>query len=232
MRAIRSYVLPIALAAALLTATPCMAQTAPTIIESEGEASIAVVPDEVGFRLERRFSGPTLTDALKQVRAFERAIAQGATDIELTVTRQEPARMNVGQRPIGLNAYVELWVPASTKNRSTSDADALIEIAERVRKLGVTVSADVRFGGYGVLDREPVEQDAVARAAENALYLADAAGELAQRHVVDVERLTIVATTWEGVGPTVDGNMPVPAEVVCRARIRIAYRYESGGARR
>jgi hypothetical protein len=104
--------------------------------------------------------------------------------------------------------------------------ETLLDTAERVRKLAVATSAAVSFAGYTVSEREPIEQDAVARAAENALYLADAAGVLAQRQVVDVERLTVLETTWEGVGPGKDGNMPLPPAVQCRARISIAYRYE------
>ncbi len=172
-----------------------------------------------------------MLDAMKQVRAFERVIAQGVTDLDIAGCRQEPASVSAAQRPIALDAAVELWVPIAPADPATASADALIEIAERVRKLGVAASAEVSFAGFAVRDREPLEQEAVERAAEDALYLADVAGALAQRHVVDVERLTIVETAWEGVTAPANGNMPVPPNVACRARIRIEYRYESGERR-
>lgn len=231
MRVIRRYRASAVATIVTMATFGAFAQDTPTIIESEGEATIPVAPDEVGFRLERRFSGPTLTDAMKQVRAFERSVAQGVTDLELAMRRQDTARVRVGQRPIGLDASVELWIAATPADRAADPAETLIEIAERVRKLGVTVSADVRFAGYAVVDREPIEQEAVARAAENALYLADAAGALAQRQVVDVERLRIIEAVWEGVAAPADGIMPVPAAVACRARIHISYRYEPDTAR-
>lgn len=221
----------IAFAAAWCTAVSTIAQNPPTIIESEGEALVSVAPDEAGFRFTRRFTGPTMPEAMKQVRAFERAIAQGVTDLELTECRQEPVNISATQRPIALDASVELWIPLTPADSAVIGPDALIDVAERVRKLGVTVSSEVSFAGFAVLDREPVEQEAVERAAEDALYLADVAGALAQRHVVDVERLTIVETAWEGVSAPVNGNIPVPPNVTCRARIRIEYRYESGERR-
>ncbi len=233
MKHLASRLLQTAACLALLAGSHhAAAQSEPTIIESIGEAEVEVAPDEIGFRLERSFSGPTLTDAMKQVRAFERSVSQGLTDLQIAVSRQEGARAHVRQRAIQLEASLVLWIAMPAGAAGTSLSEALVEISERVRKLAVTVSAHATFSGYGVADREPFEQDAVARAAENALYLADAAGELAQRHVVDVERLTILETRWDGVSATQDGTMPVPPDVKCLARVRIAYRYESGPAPR
>jgi hypothetical protein len=171
---------------------------------------------------------------MKQVRSFERSVTQSVRDLEIAVIRQESARVRVRQRASQLEVSIVLWVAASEASNSggASQAEELVEAAERVRKLAVSVSANAAFAGYAVTDREPFEQEAVARASENALYLADAAGELAQRHVVDVERLTILETRWDGVAESQDGSMPVPPEVRCVARVRIAYRYESGAAQR
>lgn len=218
-------------AIALLTAD-AWTQTNATIIESEGQAEVEVPPDEAGFRLERNFSGPTLIDAMKQVRAFERSVSQGVSDLEIAIGRQESVRVRVRQRATQLEASLVLWIPITqTSGGGATQADALAAASELVRKLAVSVSANATFAGYAVTDREPHEQEAVARAAENALYLADAAGALAQRHVVDVERLTILETRWDGIAETQDGTMPIPPEVKCRARVRIAYRYEPGAQR-
>jgi hypothetical protein len=216
------------LIAALTSAGPALAQSSPTIIQSEGTAAVEVAPNEMGFRLERNFSGPALTDAMRQFRAFERSIAQGVTDLELAISRQDPARLRVRQRAVQIEASLTLWI-ATPGTSGDAQAEALVETSERVRKLAASVSANVGFAGYGVTDREPLEQEAVARAAENALYLAEAAGALAQRHVVDVERLTVLETSWDGVAPS-DGSMPIPPNVSCRARVRIEYRFESGAA--
>jgi hypothetical protein len=221
------------LASIALLSADARSQTHATIIESEGQAEVEVPPDEVGFRLERSFSGPTLIDAMKQVRAFERSVSQGVSDLEMAIGRQDAVRVRVRQRASQLEAWLVLWIPVTqTPGGGAAQTDDLAEAAELVRKLAVSVSANATFAGYGVTDREPHEQEAVARASENALYLADAAGALAQRHVVDVERLTILETRWEGLVETQDGTMPIPPGVKCRARVRIAYRYESGGAPR
>jgi hypothetical protein len=223
-----------ATAAAVLLAggADAVAQTPPTIIESEGEASIEVAPDELRFELERSFSGPTLVEAMKQVRAFERAVSQGVTELEIPVARQEGARIHVHQGPARIDARIALSVGAGGKDRSQPSApEAYVETGELMRKLGAAVSSEVVFAGYAVIDRDSAEREAVERAAENALYLADAAGELVQRHVVDVEKLTIVERRWDGIESPPGGAMSVPPEVRCYARVRIAYRYESGAAR-
>jgi len=227
----RIYARRLAIAALCILGMSIEAQSPATTIESDGEATVSAVPDEIGFRLDRRFTGPTLIDALKQVRSFERTIAQGIADLDLPSARQESASLTLTQSPIAIQAEVHVWLSALPAERNQSQTDALVDLAERMRKLGVTTTADVAFGGYAVRDPEPVEADAVARAAENALLLADVAGELAQRHVVDVENVRVVDTRWEGTEPTDDGHMPLPPAVACRAKVHIAYRYESAPRR-
>ena len=71
-------------------------QQQPTaIVESEGQAKVAVVPDEIRFEFTKSFDGPTLIDAAAQSAVFEKAVTQALNDLDSTPTRQDPVRLRV-----------------------------------------------------------------------------------------------------------------------------------------
>ena len=105
-----------------------------------------------------------------------------------------------------------------------SSTPPLVELSEKMRKAGALLTATAEFVGFDVNDRETPERDAIARAAENALYHAEAVGELLDGQVTSADHVTIVETRWEGLDAA-NGSLTNPPSVACVARVRISYRY-------
>jgi hypothetical protein len=216
-------------AAALIVGLACVAARAqePTIIESEGRAFIEVAPDEVRFHFTKSFDGPTLNDITTQAAAFEKAAAKALDDLDVTPLRQDPVRLTVPQlqkASASGRVGVRFAVPAASAGTGAGGGPPPAELAEKMRKAAVSLLADVEFAGFAVGDPAPAEQDVVSRASENALYHAEALGELIAGSVTGVERISVEETRWEGLEP-VDGALPIPPVVSCHARVRISYQY-------
>ncbi len=214
----------------LLCAAFAAAQTtpSPTIIESEGHASVDVAPDQVRFEFSKSFDGPTLIDTAAQALAFEKAVTQALRDLELQPLKQDPVRLLVnGLRVPRTTARVSVAFAMPAESPAKDAAPTLAELAEKVRKGGVSLLADAAFAGFGVNDRAAPEQEAVSRASENALYHAEAVGALLEGRVIGVERIVIVEADWDGLDAR-EGALPIPPAVQCRARVRISYQYSSG----
>jgi len=205
-------------------------QPATAIVESEGAAKIAIAPEQLYFEFSKSFDGPTLIDAAAQANAFEKALTQALGDLDSTPTRHDPLRLRVpgGTKPL-LKAFIRVTFPMPESNGSLdapTKTAPLAELAEKIRKAGVSLMAEARFAGFDLSDRETSEQDAIARAAENALYHAEAVGALLEGRVIGAERITILETRWEGLDAA-EGTLPIPPVVECHARVRISYQYSS-----
>jgi hypothetical protein len=224
------------IAAVVLVGLGCIvragAQTSPptTIIESEGQASVDVAAEEVRFEFTKTFDGPTLIDAAAQALVFEKAVTQALHDLELQPLRQDPVRLLVaGLGQPRTTARVSVTFPMPGEGRvaaAAPSAPPLADLAERLRKAGVSLLAEAMFSGFGVKDHAAPEQEAISRASENALYHADAVGALLEGRVIGVERIVIVETGWDGLD-AINGALPIPPAVQCHARVRISYQYSS-----
>ncbi len=218
----------LSIAALLIAGLVCV--TAPaqqaTVIESEGKASVAVHPDEVLFRLEKMFTGPTLDDVAKQAAAFEKAVTKALNDLNITPLGQDPAQLTLpGLEPGALGQIsVRFALPTAKQTPGAGGPPALADLAEKLRKASVSLMAQAEFGGFAVTDPAPTEQDVVARASENALYPAEALGELIEGRVTGVEKIVVEEIRWEGLEPK-DGALTIPPAVTCHARVRISYQY-------
>lgn len=217
------------IAAVLAIGLACLSAAAqqPTVIESEGRASVAVAPDEVRFYFVKKFAGPTLDDIAAQAAAFEKSTAKALDDLDVTPLRQEPVQLLVPNmktaEAVG-RISAQFAVPAANATPGAGGPPPLADLAEKLRKAGVSLLAEVEFGGFAVTDPAPLEQDVVARAAENALYHAEALGDLIEGRVTAVERISVQETRWEGLKP-VEGALPIPPAVTCHATVRISYQY-------
>lgn len=217
------------IAAVLIAGIVCAAAQAqqPTIVESEGKASVAVNPDEVRFHFVKKFDGPTLDDIGAQVAMFKKATAKALDDLDVTPLRHDPVQLSVPDvrqtRATG-RVSVRFAMPTASATPGAGGPPPLAELAEKLRKAGVSLMAEVEFGGFAVTDPAPVEQDVVSRASENALYLAEALGELIEGRVTGVERISVEETRWDGLEPS-DGALLIPPTVTCHARVRISYQY-------
>lgn len=217
------------IAATILAGLLCAAASAQqqTIIESEGKASADVPPNEVQFHFIKEFDGPTLDDVSAQAAAFEKATAKALDDLDVTPLRLDTVRLMVPQFQQASatgELVMRFAVPGTSATPSAGGPPVLAELAEKLRKAGVSLRAEVRFGGFAVTDPAPVEQDVLARASENALYHAEALGALIEGRVTGVERISVEETRWEGLD-AVDGQLPIPPSVKFHARVRISYEY-------
>jgi len=217
------------IAAALLAGIVCVGAHAqqPTIIESEGHASVPVIPDEVRFHFVKKFDGPTLDDIAAQAAVFEKATAKALDDLDVTPLRREPVQLVVPQMRVAAatgKVSARFAMPASGGAPGAGGPPPLAELAEKLRKAGVSLMAEVEFGGFAVTDPAPAEQDVVSRASENALYHAEALGQLIEGRVTGVDRISVEETRWDGLEPR-DGALPIPPSVTCHARVRISYQY-------
>ncbi len=219
----------IALLAGFACAQSADAQQPAAIVESEGKASVVVSPDTVLFEFTKDFTGPTLVDTEAQSVIFEKALTQALNDLDATPTQREPLKLTVPglDNPIA-TAFIRVSypMPEGSGPAGSVSGTPLVTLAEKIRKAGVSLLARVRFAGFEVTDRETPEQEAIARASENALYHAEAVGALLEGRVIKAERITIVETGWEGLQAK-ESALSVPPAVECFARVRISYQYSS-----
>ena len=216
------------IAAGLAFAFCAVAQNPTAIVESEGEAKVAVAPDEIRFEFKKSFNGPTLTDSASQAAAFEKALTQALGDLDAAPLKQGPLQLSVpdaGHQTIDGKVRVSYGVPTANAAPGAAPRTPLVELVERIRKAGVSLMAETAFAGFDVSDRETPEHDVIARASENALYHAEAVGELLEGRVLGVDRIEIAETGWKGLD-TKDG-LSIPPVAECFARVRISYRYST-----
>ncbi len=218
------------LMAGLACALNAPAQQTTAIVQSEGEANVAVAPDEVKFEFTKNFGGPTLIDTATQAAVFEKSLTQALADLDSTPARQDPLRLSmpgVGRQDTVARILVSYPMPGEARaGGAAPGAPPLVELAEKIRKAGVSLLAKADFAGFGVSDRETPEQEAIARASENALYHAEAVGALLEGRVLSAERITITETRWKGLDENA-GALPIPPAVECFARVQISYQYSS-----
>src|SRR5262245_37078297 len=122
------------LLAGLAFAAIASAQESTAIVESEGEAKVAVAPDEVRFEFTKTFSGPTLTDSGAQATAFEKALTQALSDLDAAPLKQEPIQLGVpavSKQSILGRILVSYAVPAVSPNPGTAPKTPLVDLVER-----------------------------------------------------------------------------------------------------
>lgn len=222
--------------ALLLFAVPALSahgQLAQSHIDSEGEATIEIAPDQAHFDLIKTFKGATLDDAADQALNFDQTVTQALRDVDLSPIARDPISLGLSRPPqVSAIATVGLAFTVSASEERVKQIRALTNTVERVRKLAVSLGCDVVFRGFSITDPETVEQEAVARATENALYHADAIGMLLNARVTGVERVTVIETAWLGTQPEDNVPIPVPPILRCHARVRVDYAYEATQSRR
>jgi len=203
------------------------------LIESTGTATIDVEPDEIVFLARQRYADASLESGNDRATAMRRTLESGMNDLELRPLRVSPVQIGLDlDGAPAVSAELELAFAAGA-NDGPLPREAVARLAERLRKLAVATDIDIRFAGFAIREPETVEQDAVARATENALYHADAVGALVNAHVAGVERVTVDTVNWHGlaVDSTDSSPVPWPPEVRCEAFVTVVYAYESAGRR-
>lgn len=202
------------------------AQESASRIDTEGEATVDATPQEARFVVAKSFSGSTLDAAAQRAIAFGASVEQALRDLELTPLRRNPVALSLETRtPIAAEADVTLWFAVPNPGDGQERVRAITDLVEGLRKLSVSLGCTVRLAGYELDDPERVEQEAVARATENAIYHADAIGNLVNARVTGVERVSVLEVTWSGRELQERDTLRVPPAMQCRARVRVYYTY-------
>ncbi len=201
-------------------------------IDSEGEATIEAAPARARFVVTKNFPASTLDAAADRALAFGPSVEQALRDLDLAPIRRSTVAMALEpQPPVAAEAEVTLWFAVADSGRSGERIRAFTETVERLRKLSVSLGCAVRLAGYEVDNPESVEQEAVARATENAIYHADAIGELVGARVTGVERVSVLEVAWSGRERADTESLRAPPQLRCFARVRVFYTYASAGGR-
>lgn len=194
-------------------------------ITSEGSAVVSVAPSVVDFWLTSRFAGDSLREAAEKALAFEEKLKELLESRELkpdslTVSGVSIPDLKVKEAVVSARVRFALSLYSDAEERSLS----LAKLCDAVRELGDALKCSAEGPFLGVAEREGVEQDAVARAVENALSKADAVSSLMDSQIVDVQEVVVQGVEWNPAGEPLP-TLPDVQRLTCQARVTVVYRY-------
>ena len=209
------------------TCLPSIAWTqveAPPIVESDGDAQIEVPPAYAEFSLEYRRMETTLKASTNRVLRFEEDLRKALKQADLL-----PISVRVsGVRFDGLpdtQARVLAHVRFTVDPLSTPEdrAHRTAEVSDSLHEIAKLLNAEIKGPYYGIDNKEAVEQEAIARATENALYKADAVALVMNISIVAVQSVRVLDVNWGQEAATAGERRADADRLVCTARTRIVY---------
>ena len=188
----------------------------PPSVESGGRATVKTPPSYVEITLEMQATAVNLAESTERVLRFEEGLSAAFQDLDLTPTSVEMSGVELLliDRPharIAARVRFDFASNSSAEDRAKSMASWM----DRIRKACASLKGTVEGYSFGVSDRVTSEQEAVARATENALANADVVGSLMDVNIVALQSAHITSVDWSEVGDT--------AALECTAQVRVVY---------
>jgi len=211
----------------LITATvEAVAQPeAPPLIENEGVGIIEIEPDYAEFWLTKKAAGDSFEEAAKLVSGFEEALKAKLEELELVPYSTAVSGVSIPdieKKEAVVSARLRFSL--SSMPGGEDRVAAYGKLCDDVTKLAAATGAVLEgpFLGYG--DEQRIEQQAVARATENALYKADAVASIMQSQIIAVQHVEIREVSWDSTSERVD-TVPDIRRISCEARVLVSYLY-------
>ena len=196
---------------------------APTV-DSSGAATIEVAPEFAYFELVLIESGANFEASTQRALKFEENLRKAFEDLDLPTGFIQMSGVRI-EDAASTAATVHARVRFAFDSASTpsSRARTLASIADRLRKAARSLDFEIKGPFFGVEDREAVEQEAIARATENALYKSDAVASLMNASIVAVRNVSVLDLRWGDQDLDVPGNASDLKRLLCTARVRVSY---------
>ena len=193
-------------------------------VDSSGKATVEAAPEFVEFRVTLRESGASLEASTQRVLRFEPNLRQALEDLDLpTDFIQTSGVRTVDAESTAATVHARVrfaFAPAST---ASDRARSLASFADRLRKAARSLDFELKGPFFGVEDKEAVEQEAVARATENALYQSDAVASLMNASIVAVRSVSVLDVRWGDPDSDIPGSDSDVKQLLCTARVRVVY---------
>lgn len=194
-------------------------------IANEGTATVSAEPTHADFWFTSSATGENLRAAAETALAFEEKLKKSFESNELepastTVSGLGIPDLHVNKALVSARVRFSLSLYSDAEKRSLSFAS----LCDTIRKVGESLRCSTEGPFLGIDDPEAVEQEAVARATENAFHRADTAANLMNSQIFDVQEVVVLSVEWNPPGD------PLPAQpdvmrLTCAARVKVVYRY-------
>lgn len=194
-------------------------------IDAAGEASVSTQPDYVDFWLTFRATANTFEESARKAVPFEENLTKALEKKELVpasvvVSGLSIPSMNVPEAVVSARVRVQLLRFSPDEDKGVAFGALCDTIAGIAKTLGCAVEGPELQSD----ERETLEQDAVARATENALYRADAIAALMDSEIYAVQSVSVLDVKWSSATGEKD-TLPDLKRITCTARVKVVYRY-------
>lgn len=194
-------------------------------IDGVGEASVSVQPDYVDFWLTFRAKSNTLEESAAKALPFEKKLKEALEKKELAtesvvVSGLSIPSINTPEAVVSARIRVPLPRFSPDEKRGT----AFGALCDTIVAIGKMLGCAVEGPELQSENRETLEQDAVARATENALYRADAIAALMDSEIYAVQSVSVIDVKWS-TGAGQKDVLPDLNRITCTARVKVVYRY-------
>ncbi len=198
-------------------------EASPTV-DSSGEATVEAAPGFVEFILTLRESGASLEASTQRVLQFEQNLRQALEDLDLpTGIVQTSGVRTADAESTAATVHARVRFPFAPTSTPSDRARDLASLADRLRKAARSLDFEIKGPFFGVEDKETVEQEAIARATENALYKSDAVASLMNASIVAVRSVSVLDVRWGNQDSDIPGSGSDVKQLLCMVRVRVVY---------
>lgn len=196
----------------------------PPTVDSSGKATIEAAPEFVDFSLVLRESGENLEASTQRVLKFEQNLRQALEDLDLPTVIIYTSGVRTGDvESTAATVHARVRFAFSPTSTPADRARNLASLADRLRKAARSLDFEINGSSFGVEDNEAVEQEAIARATENALYKSDAVASLMNASIVAVRSVSVLEVRWVDQDSAIPGSGSDVKRLLCTARVRVVY---------
>ncbi len=208
----------------LIQATAAGQNEAVPTIDSTGQATIPAAPEFIDFELVVSEEGGDLSSGTERVLKFEENLQETFKALKFTggvirmsgVTTQAAESKLVTARGRVRFLFGPMSAPAERARYAASVSDRMVE-AKHLLNFEMTGPI------FGVIEKEAFEQEAIARATENALYKSDAVASLMDASIVSVQQVSVMEVTWGEAIAEEPGEGSDTQRVLCTAKVFVVY---------
>jgi len=209
----------------LLCALPwAHAQDAPTAyVESDGIATITVVPNQVVFWLHFEATENSVADAMSIVDGFDNRLnnelqVQNLVPVELEFT--PPSITNLKRHTVYTGA--RLVFPMGNFHNPDQGPRLFAQLCDKLLDIAGIVGADISGPAFEIRDKDTVIRDAVSAATERAYPPAESVARTLKSAIWAIDTVRVLDVTWNEplFAPNPEPNM---RQISCTAHVRITY---------
>lgn len=209
----------------VVLAAASVAQVAQSTITNEGKATVFAMPEFADFWITKTIEGPSREELAAALRRFPAELRIAIDEAALKPVQIESSSPRItGVDANGGEALALLRFSISRMQGDEESAKAFGRLLDQVKALAEKLGAKIEGPNLEASQPETVEQDAVSRATENALYRADAIAALMGARILAVQSAKVVEVTWDR-GRESGNALTGMDRIECTARVEVTYSY-------